>query len=71
MVMAHDHNPDLDLDAEQLNIKYNRHGGGEHPTFTRSNWRDAVENEDTLTGYWVWVVSELERASDETDEDEG
>lgn len=53
---------DSGLTAEQLDDAYNPEGGGEHPRFTRSDWRQAVENEETLTGYWAWVVSEIEQA---------
>ncbi|HGA2320469.1 TPA: hypothetical protein ACIRVE_005085 [Pseudomonas putida] len=43
------------LTAEQLDDKYNADGDGEHPEFTRADWREAVQLESTLTGYWQWV----------------
>lgn len=48
------------LTAEQLDDKYNPDGDGEHPCFKRRDWRDAVDQEDTLMGYWDWVVMKLE-----------
>ena len=57
---------DTDLTAEQLDDKYNPDGDGEHPTHTRSDWRWAGENEDTLVGYWEWVTHRLwEEANDQ------
>jgi len=50
---------DYDLTAEQLDDKYNPDGGGEHPIITRADWRQAVESEDTLTGYWEWVEHQI------------
>lgn len=45
--------------AEGLQDVYSPEGGGEHPEFTRRDWRWAVENDDTISGYWGWVASEL------------
>jgi hypothetical protein len=28
---------------------------GEHPTHTRFDWRQAVAEQSTVSGYWVWV----------------
>lgn len=53
---------DSELSAEQLDDKYNSDGGGEHPMFTRQMWREAVANEDTLSGYWPWLVDEIRHA---------
>ena len=49
--------PDEDkwLSAEQLDNKYNPEGDGEHPEYTRLQWRDAVAQESTISGYWAWV----------------
>lgn len=47
------------LSAEQLDEKYNPDGDGEHPVFTRDEWRDAVGNQDTISGYWDWVYHRL------------
>jgi hypothetical protein len=46
---------DYQRSADQLDEHYNPEGGGEHPVFSRADWRDAVANEDTLSGYWEWV----------------
>ena len=46
---------DEDLSAEELDAKYNPDGDGEHPIYTRSDWREAVEHQFTITGYWAWV----------------
>ena len=46
---------DLPLRAEQLDDKYNYDGDGEHPLFPRKYWREAVQQECTLFGYWAWV----------------
>lgn len=50
---------DFSLSAEQLDEKYNPDGDGEHPVHTRRDWRCAVVAEDTITGYWDWVVHQL------------
>ncbi|TEA09065.1 hypothetical protein [Mycobacteroides salmoniphilum] len=45
-----------------------QHGGiwGEHPDYPRCDWRLEVANGDTSQGYWVWVLSALELAADES-----
>ncbi|CAB5555712.1 Uncharacterised protein [Stutzerimonas stutzeri] len=53
---------DLELNAEQLDDKYNACGNGEHPMFTRSMWREAVSQQDTLSGYWGWVSHKVHSA---------
>lgn len=50
---------DAALDAEELEEKYSPTGGGEHPLFKREDWRTAVNSDDTLLGYWGWVVNQL------------
>ena len=52
---------DAALSAEELADKYAGEDGswGEHPIFRRQEWREAVANDDTLQGYWAWVVSKL------------
>lgn len=50
--------------AEQLDMKYNPDGDGEHPEFTREAWIQAVGAGDTLRGYWEWVASELEECTE-------
>ena len=66
--MAHDFDKDLDaatgevfpeddadLSPEQLDDKYSPKGDGEHPRFTRADWREQVLQQHTVTGYWAWV----------------
>lgn len=50
---------DADLTPEQLDDKYNPHGDGEHPKHTREDWREAVAQEHTISGYWAWVSHQL------------
>ena len=50
---------DVMLNAEELEEKYSPTGGGEHPLFKREDWRTAVNSDDTLLGYWGWVVNQL------------
>ena len=50
------------LSAEELAQKYAGEDGswGQHPIFRRQEWREEVANDNTLQGYWSWVVSKLE-----------
>lgn len=50
---------DATLTAEQLDDKYNPDGGGEHPLHSRGDWREAVDQLDTISGYWDWVAHQL------------
>ena len=50
---------DATLTSEELEEKYSPTGGGEHPLFKREDWRTAVNSDDTLLGYWGWVVNQL------------
>ena len=50
---------DADLTPEQLDDKYNPDGEGEHPKYTRDDWREAVAQEYTISGYWAWVSHQL------------
>lgn len=43
---------------------------GEHPEFSLEDWKHEVANDDTRLGYWDWVISEQEKASDESEEAE-
>lgn len=52
---------DRRLSAEQLDDKYNPDGDGEHPTFTRWDWRQAVAQQSTICGYWLWVEYQIEQ----------
>lgn len=51
---------DAQLTPEQLDDQYNPDGDGEHPVFTRADWREEVAGHLTLRGYWDWVSSWLE-----------
>lgn len=51
---------DFTLDATLLDDKYNPEGDGEHPVFSRTDWRAAVEAKDTIIGYWDWVEYRIE-----------
>lgn len=42
----------------------------EDPDFPRQDWRDEVDNDDTLLGYWDWVAYRREVAADDAGEDE-
>jgi hypothetical protein len=48
-------NNDHCLTPDQLDDKYNPDGDGEHPTHTRFDWRQALAEQSTISGYWVWV----------------
>lgn len=52
---------DYELNAEQLDEKYNSDGDGEHPRYTRNTWKDAVYLGDTFYGYWDWVEYQLDK----------
>lgn len=47
------------LSAEQLDDFYNPDGDGEHPQVTRAMWREAVAQEETVSGYWQWLAHQL------------
>ena len=54
-------NQDRELSSGELDDKYNLEGDGEHPVFTRGNWREQVSQHATLRGYWDWVASMIEQ----------
>ena len=60
---------DYGLLAEQLDDKYNPEGDGYHPGYTRGDWRSAVAQRVTITGYWDWVEYQLEVEQNELGED--
>lgn len=55
---------DLELSPGQLDDKYNPEGGGEHPHFTRQDWRFEVAIEVTLCGYWDWLYNQIQNYED-------
>ncbi|MFK1354899.1 hypothetical protein ACIUYZ_01105 [Pseudomonas aeruginosa] len=57
---------DIRLSADQLEEKYSPAGGGQHPTFTREDWRNAVETDDTTSGYWSWVNGQIQSLLDDS-----
>ena len=50
---------DLGCPGSQLDDKYNPEGDGEHPVITRAEWREAVAQQHTVSGYWDWVGHEI------------
>lgn len=51
--------PDHHLTGAQLDDKYNPDGDGQHPDIGRSEWRAAVDHQETISGYWDWVAHQL------------
>lgn len=49
---------DFALGVDGLRQKYDAQG--EHPYFDREEWRRAVRDDETLSGYWDWVASALD-----------
>ena len=47
-------------DGQSLDDEYNQEGDGEHPVFIRTEWRQAVENLDTVSGYWDWCAYKID-----------
>lgn len=35
----------------------------EHPDYEQHQWRSAIDREETLLGYWEWVMHQLEEDS--------
>jgi hypothetical protein len=51
-----------ELTPAQLEGHYSHggvNGGGQHPRFTRANWRHVVGDGKTVTGYWAWLAGEI------------
>lgn len=46
---------DAKLSVDQLDEKYNPDGDGEHYQFTHKLWSEAVSQDQTASGYWVWL----------------
>lgn len=54
-----------ELTPAQLEGHYSHggaNGGGQHPLFTRADWRHAVGDGETVTGYWAWLASEISQS---------
>lgn len=52
--------PDRDLGRLELETKYSaghNEGWGHHPTHTRDLWKEDVDQDDTVMGYWDWVYN--------------
>lgn len=60
---------DLFRTAEQMGDHYNPDGYGEHPVLTRDCWRHEVLERNTISGYWDWMVYELDANLDVWAED--
>lgn len=50
---------DLACPGSQLDDKYNPDGDGEHPVISRAEWREAVAQQYTVSGYWDWCAHEI------------
>ena len=52
------------LDPEALRAKYDSinktQDWSEHPLYDHAHWRSAVADEDTLQGYWEYVVDKID-----------
>ena len=59
---AKDNSRDYGLSADELHDKYPGPNDtwGEHPHYTREDWKQEVGDDNTLLGYWAWVEHELE-----------
>ena len=51
---------DFQLSAYELDCKYNPEGDGDHPVYTRLDWRQQVAQQATISGYWAWVEHMLD-----------
>jgi len=56
----------IETPAEKLMNEYDRPSGrwGEHPDYLMEDWREEVAIEDVRSGYWDWVVTQMELALD-------
>jgi hypothetical protein len=55
-----------ELTPAQLEGHYSHggaNGGGQHPRFTRANWRCVVGDGTTVTGYWAWLAGEISQCN--------
>ena len=39
---------------------------GEHPKYSKGDWRYEIDNNDTVLGYWEWVYMKLEGEESES-----
>jgi hypothetical protein len=53
---------DCGLPGAALDDKYNPEGDGEHPVISRGTWRDAVAQQETISGYWDWTAHRVAEA---------
>ena len=60
---------DYGLTEEQLDHKYNLDGDGQHPGYTRWDWRQAVAQQSTVVGYWDWVEYQLDMEQNQLGKD--
>lgn len=68
MKIHQDRTQDHLLTAAELDAKYNPDGDGEHPDYPRAEWRAAVSQQYTISGYWDWVVYRANRPPLEEDQ---
>lgn len=54
------HEDEKDLSTLQLDDLYNPEGDGEHPVFSRSQWKRDVASDNTVSGYWDWVFNQIQ-----------
>lgn len=70
-IKYHDAVPtEIGMTADELETKYSPNGGGEHPKFTRSEWRRQVADDETISGYWQWVAQQVSEADYDDGDDE-
>lgn len=50
---------DCGLPGSALDDKYNPEGDGEHPVISRQTWREAVAQQETISGYWDWTAHKI------------
>ena len=44
--------------------QYGGYWDGEHPEYTLSDWKYAVQSNDTRLGYWHWVKLSIEEETE-------
>lgn len=53
------YNIESTMSALDLEKQFTEAGDTEHSIFTQVLWRDAVLNQDTVSGYWVWTHHQI------------